>query len=79
MSDNPLEKQHKRLNTNDSRTVAERSRLLSGRLIEIDDRDLVYLAMTIIEGCGCCAGCEVGDPMWNLLAKELVDRLEVVV
>ena len=79
MSDNPLKKQHEQLDANNIGTIAARRRLLSGRIDNIDDRDLVYLAMTMVEGCGCCADCEVGDPLWNLLAKELVDRLEAIV
>ncbi len=82
--DNPLEEhlleaQHKRLENDNTRTRHERSKLINGRVEDLEDRDLVYLAMTLLEGCGCCAINEVGDPDWKRLAKELVERLEAVV
>lgn len=83
--DNPLEEhlleaQHKRLeNDRHHNQRHERSKLINGRVEDLEDRDLVYLAMTLLEGCGCCAINEVGDPDWKRLAKELVERLEAVV
>ena len=78
-NDNPLEAQHKRLKGSDPAGMQERYKLLHSRLENIKDRDLVYLAMTVVEGCGCCAASEIGDPEWNRVAQELVDRLEAVV